>query len=243
MFLQKDELSKYEFISWKEFFLTLFLLVLSVLFCFLGIPTIFKIIFPTHILFFDSHIFMTFAYVIFLLVNFYIIYFICGKRKNKTLQQAFFLYPKPPKTILISIFIGIMIPVLTSPLLMKMAPAKFYAANIVKEPGGLIFILIAGLSAPLLEEVFYRGFIFPFFQSKLNSFWAVIITSLFFGISHYSNVGNAQILVSLFIFYGFVITLVRYFTNSLIPSIVTHFTHNLTLISGFLILSKFKLFQ
>ena len=236
MFFQKDNLSKFDFISVKEFLLILFILFVTILLCFSGIPFSLKKVLPQYLTFINSHYVETFLYLICLTLTFYTIYYFSCKRKKKTLQEGLFLYPKSKKNILICILIGIIVPLSTSPILIKLAPPQFYAMDLLKEEGGLFFIIVAGLTAPILEEVFYRGFIFPFFQSKLNSFWAVIITSLFFGFSHYANIGNAHILLSLFIFYGFVLTLVRYFTNSLIPAIVTHFTHNLTLMCGALIM-------
>jgi membrane protease YdiL (CAAX protease family) len=66
----------------------------------------------------------------------------------------------------------------------------------------------------------------------------IVLASLFFGLSHFVNIGNASILLVLFIFYGFVLTFIRYKTNSLIPPIIVHFIHNVTLIISFLIASS-----
>ena len=195
---KKDELSKYDFLSIIEFLFVLFFIVLFAFSSFLGIPATFKKFIPQYSWFLDSHYFMTLLYIIFLILIFYTIYFFCARRKDKTIQEALFLYPKSKKTILISILIGVIVPLATSPILIKCAPKDFYAMSLLKEEGGL-----------------------------------------FFGFSHFMNIGNAYILLSLFIFYGFVLTLVRYFTNSLIPPIITHFVHNVTLIVGFLVVAGF----
>ncbi|GEM_PF-2786720 len=243
MFFKKDELSKYQFLSVLEFILVLILLFASVVFSFIYLPQLFKQILPTYTTFFDSHYFGIFVFIFEGMLLFSIIYFFACFRKHKSIKEGLFFYPKSRKTILISVLIGMITPIVTLPILFKLAPGHFFAMDMAKTKDGLIYLFICGLLAPLFEEMFYRGFIFPFFQSKLNSFWAVIITAVFFGISHYANVGNAYLLVSVFIFYGFVLTLLRYFTNSMIPPMVTHFTHNFTLIIGFLIATKFKLFH
>lgn len=129
-------------------------------------------------------------------------------------------------------------PLITLPIIFKFAPKEFYAMDLAKTKDGLIFLMSCAIVAPIYEEIIYRGLIFSFIQSKANSFWAVIITAVLFGLSHLMNIGNAHILISLFIFYGFVLTLIRYCTRSLIPPIITHFVHNLTLIASFLILSN-----
>ena len=243
MLFKKDELSKYQFLSVLEFILVLILLIASVVFSFIYFPQSLKQIFPAHSAFFDSHYFGIFVFIFEGVLLFSILYFFACRRKNKSLKEGLFFYPKPRKTILISVLIGFITPIVTLPILFKFAPSHFFAMDMAKTKDGLVYIFICGLLAPLFEEMFYRGFIFPFFQSKLNSFWAVIITAVFFGVSHYANVGNAYLLVSMFILYGFVLTLIRYFTNSLIPPMIAHLTHNSTLLMGFLIATKFKLFH
>lgn len=241
MFLQKDELSKFDFISIKEFLLALFLMIFTTLFSFLFLPLGLKRIFPALAIFFDSHFFGIFLFFLSAALSFYIIYYFCCKVKQKTLKEGLFFYPKSVKVNLISFLIGVLMPLLTLPVIFKFAPHEFYAIDLVKTKSGMVYLFTCAISAPIFEEIFYRGFIFPFFQSKLNSFWAVIITALFFGFSHLINIGNAHILLALFVLYGFVLTLIRYFSNSLIPSIITHFFHNLTLVIGFLIASHSNL--
>ena len=166
-----------------------------------------------------------------MILIFYIVYLFCCKQKNKSLKDGLFLYPRSRKTYLISALIGVLVPLLSLPILFKYVPKDFYATDLLKEEGGMIFLIFSALLAPVFEEIFYRGLVFPFFQSKINSVWAVMITSVFFGVSHYMNIGDAKVLVSLFILYGFVLTYIRYITNSLIPPIITHLVHNLTLMA------------
>lgn len=235
MLFTKDEASKIDFISVKEFILSLLLMVLSLFFFILFVPFILSLTFPENTKFFESMNFRTLLSFPSLIVNFYFIYYFVCKRKNKTLKEGFFLYPTSKEVNIKLLFIGILMPLLSLPILFYFAPKEYFAQDMLKDSGGLIFILISSLIASVLEEFFYRGFMFPFFQSKLNSVWAIIITSVFFGISHYANIGNAYILVSLFIFYGFVLTLVRYLTKSLLPPIIVHICHNVTLMACFFI--------
>ena len=239
MFLQKDEKSKFDFISTKEILLALFLMLITTLFSFIVIPNFLKKNLFAYKGFIDSHYFGIFIFFLSAGLTLYITYYFCCKRKKRTLVEGLFLHKVSNKIIFVSILIGILMPIFSLPIIFKFAPKEFYALDLIKTKDGFIYLLTGALFAPIFEEIFYRGFIFPFFQSKLNSFWAITITALFFGFSHFMNIGNAQILLSLFIFYGFVLTLIRYFTNSLIPPIITHFVHNLTLISCFLFTVKF----
>ena len=238
MFLQKDELSKFNFISIKEFLLALFLMLATTIISFLIIPAFLKKSLSVYKDFFDSHYFGIIIFFLSSILSLCIIYYFCCKSKNKSLKDGLFIYLQPKKVIFICFLIGILMPIISLPIIFKFTPKEFYAMDLVKTKDGLLYLFTCALFAPVFEEIFYRGFIFPFFQSKLNSFWALIITALFFGFSHFMNIGNAHILISLFIFYGFVLTLIRYFTNSLIPPIITHFVHNLTLMISFFIMSK-----
>ena len=210
----------------------------TTIFSFMCVPLLFKKLLPNHSAFLSSHYFGIFIFFLSAILSLYIIYYFCCKSKQKSLTEGMFLYHSSNKTIFISFLTGILMPVVSLPIIFKFAPHEFYAMDLAKTKEGLVYLFTCALFAPLFEEVFYRGFIFPFFQSKLNSLWAVVITTLFFAFSHFMNIGNAYILLSLFISYGFVLTLIRYFTNSLIPPMITHFFHNLTLIVCFLINNK-----
>ena len=238
MFLQKDIKSKFNFISTKEFCLALLIMLATTVFSFVVVPISLKKVLFAYKDFFNSHYFGIVMFFLSSILTSYIIYYFCCRRKNKTLQEGLFLNSVSTTTLLYIISIGSIMPLISLPVIFKFAPSAFYAMDIAKTKEGLIYLFTCALFAPVFEEIFYRGFIFPFFQSKLNSFWAIIITSLFFGFSHFMNIGNAHILLSLFILYGFVLTLIRYYTNSLIPPIVAHFIHNLILMISFFIMSK-----
>jgi len=238
MLFKKDELSKFDFISIKDFFLALFLMLLTIFLCFVVLPSLLKKYLPDLSSFIDSYYFGIFIFFLSSFLTFYIIYFFCCKSKQKSLVDGMFLYKRSKETYFISILIGIIMPLITLPIIFKYAPREFYAMDVIKTLEGKIYLFTCALSAPIIEEVFYRGFIFPFFQSKFNSFWAIVITALFFGISHFANIGNAHILIGLFIFYGSVLGLLRYITNSLIPPMITHYFQNLALIIGFLVISR-----
>lgn len=234
----KDEKSKFDFISWKEFIFVLILLFASVLICFLYIPVISIKLLPAYKAFFISHYFGIFMYFLSSILSLYIIYYFCCKRKKKSLVSGLFLNNPSKKIYLYSVIIGFLMPIVSLPLIFKFAPKQFYAMNLLSQEGGLIFLIFSATLAPISEEVFYRGFVFPFFQSKTNSFLGIILTAVFFSISHFFNVGGAFILLGLFVFYGLVLTFIRYFTNSLIPPIIIHLIHNATLMGAFFIAEK-----
>jgi hypothetical protein len=56
----------------------------------------------------------------------------------------------------------------------------------VSSPGGLITLLIMGaVLAPISEELYYRGMIYPVFRGYVGPFWGAIISGIIFGLVHW----------------------------------------------------------
>ena len=49
-------------------------------------------------------------------------------------------------------------------------------------------LVLVGIFAPVSEELFFRGFIFPVLRSRLGAVWGIIATACFFGIMHFDLV-------------------------------------------------------
>ena len=50
--------------------------------------------------------------------------------------------------------------------------------------GLFLALLAAGLIAPLTEEIFFRGFMFPAFRDRLGEFWGITLSAGIFGLAH-----------------------------------------------------------
>lgn len=54
-----------------------------------------------------------------------------------------------------------------------------------------LYVLGVCLTAGVAEEIIYRGYLMPFLQQHLGAVWAVIISSLLFGLPHiYQNISG-----------------------------------------------------
>jgi len=86
--------------------------------------------------------------------------------------------------------------------------------------------LIAALTAPLVEELVYRGVLYSALQKTLNMFWAIIGVSILFTLVHllqYYN--NPGVIIAISVL-SLSLTLVRAFTGRLLPCVVIHFIFN-----------------
>ncbi|HUE81689.1 MAG TPA: type II CAAX endopeptidase family protein [Pyrinomonadaceae bacterium] len=89
-----------------------------------------------------------------------------------------------------------------------------------------IVAFLAVATAPLVEEVIYRGVLFAAFQKVLGTRWAVVIVSGMFLAVHilqyYNNLGVLSVIMILSV----ALTLVRAYTGSLLPCFVIHLVFN-----------------
>jgi uncharacterized protein len=91
-----------------------------------------------------------------------------------------------------------------------------------------IIAFMATFSAPLVEEVVYRGILFSAFQRAAGVVPAILFVTLAFAGVHFAQYWGSPGTIILICMLSLALTLVRYKTKSLWPCIVLH-----TLINGF----------
>jgi membrane protease YdiL (CAAX protease family) len=82
---------------------------------------------------------------------------------------------------------------------------------------------------PLMEELFFRGFLYPVIARRLGVVWGVVLTALPFGLIHSVQYGNAWSAVLVVCLVGVVLTTVRAVTKSVAASFLVHVGYNGTL--------------
>lgn len=86
--------------------------------------------------------------------------------------------------------------------------------------------LLATFSAPIVEEVIYRGILFSALRSRIGVGFAVVcVTTVFAGVHVVQNSG-AWVTISGLVFLSLILTLVRARTRSILPCVVIHFVNN-----------------
>ncbi len=93
-----------------------------------------------------------------------------------------------------------------------------------------LFVVVIG---PIIEEIFFRGFLYSAFKKRFSVFSGMLLTSLIFAGLHMNALGFLPILVL-----AFVLVYMFEKTGSLIPSIIIHCAHN-GMIVVFLFLARF----
>jgi membrane protease YdiL (CAAX protease family) len=82
---------------------------------------------------------------------------------------------------------------------------------------------------PLMEELFFRGFLYPVLARRVGVAWGILLTALPFGLIHAVQYGYAWGAVLIIFLVGVVLTAVRASTKSVASSFLAHVGYNGTL--------------
>jgi len=81
---------------------------------------------------------------------------------------------------------------------------------------------------PLMEELFFRGFLYPVIARRLGAVWGILLTALPFGLIHFFQYRSWGAVLIIFLV-GVVLTTVRAVTKSVASSFLAHVGYNGTL--------------
>lgn len=86
--------------------------------------------------------------------------------------------------------------------------------------------LFAAIAGPVIEELFFRGFMYNAVKKRIGVFWAALITAAFFAMLHAHAVGFFPILAI-----GLLLAYLYEKTGTLVASITVHVMHNLSMVA------------
>jgi len=81
---------------------------------------------------------------------------------------------------------------------------------------------------PLMEEIFFRGFLYPVLARRTGVFWGIVLTAVPFGAMHFMQYRSWSAVLIIFLV-GVVLTTVRAVTKSVGCSFLAHVGYNGTL--------------
>jgi uncharacterized protein len=89
-----------------------------------------------------------------------------------------------------------------------------------------LLALLAVTIGPLMEEVFFRGFLYPVIERRIGAAWAIVLTALPFGLLHLQQYGWAWAAGFVIFLVGVVCGAVRAATKSVASSFLVHVGYN-----------------
>ena len=99
----------------------------------------------------------------------------------------------------------------------------------------VLLSLFAVTLGPLIEELFFRGFLYPVLRRHLTMSWSVLVTAAPFALMHLPQYGYSGASVVLIFIVGVVLGVVREKQNSLAASFLVHIGYNGTIVLGMFI--------
>ncbi len=103
--------------------------------------------------------------------------------------------------------------------------------DFLSTPSAAILTGIFAVSlGPLMEELFFRGFMYPVLARRLGMGAGIAITSVAFGLIHGAQLAFSPGLVLVIFLVGVVLTIVRAKTRSVGSSLLVHISYNSTLV-------------
>lgn len=113
-------------------------------------------------------------------------------------------------------------------------PANLPIEGMFQTRESVLMMMAAGiLVAPLVEEVMFRGFLYPVFARKLGVPAGVLIVGTLFGLMHASQLWGGWGQIGLLILVGIIFTHTRARTGSVTASYLLHLGYNTLLLLGF----------
>jgi uncharacterized protein len=89
-----------------------------------------------------------------------------------------------------------------------------------------LLALLAVTVGPLMEELFFRGFLYPVLERRIGAAWAIVLTALPFGLLHLQQYGWAWAAGFVIFLVGVVCGAVRAATKSVASSFLVHVGYN-----------------
>jgi uncharacterized protein len=99
----------------------------------------------------------------------------------------------------------------------------------------ILFMVMAVLVAPVVEETLFRGFLYPVAARTFGVPIGIVLTGLLFGLLHASQLSGGPWLVVLIIFVGCVFTWIRAKTGTVLASFIVHTAYNGIQVVGLLV--------
>jgi uncharacterized protein len=89
-----------------------------------------------------------------------------------------------------------------------------------------LLALLAVTVGPLMEELFFRGFLYPVIERRIGALWAITLTALPFGLLHLQQYGWAWAAGFVIFLVGVICGAVRAATKSVASSFLVHVGYN-----------------
>lgn len=152
-------------------------------------------------------------------------WFLLCRKFRRPVVEGFALHQVGASICGWSILLGLTGAVAATLLVAQFGQGDSMMAKLGSTPFGFVVLSFIAVGAPLVEEVYYRGFLLVLLQKYLKG-WAVPLVAVWFAAVHVPQLIGDWVGIPVIFVMGFIWTWQRYKTGSLLPSIITHWLYN-----------------
>lgn len=166
-----------------------------------------------------------------------VVAFVTMRLRQQSAADAFRVAWTGWRSVGIAAGVGVLAATLATALMTQFSSGTSMMAELSSTWQGLLVISFAALLMPLVEELYYRGFIYTILDKELSRLhpraWilAALIVTAWFGAVHAFQVAGDWVALPVITLMGLVWTLMRRHYDSLLPSMLSHWSYNATLIA------------
>jgi membrane protease YdiL (CAAX protease family) len=177
----------------------------------------------------------TMAAAIWIWIAFVVVVVLVGDRKGDGWVEDFHVSIRPVD-VPVGIVAGVaaqflLVPLISYPILHLSGkdaddlarPAQELADKAHGAGGALLFLLVVGVVAPVVEELFFRGLVFRAFEKRWDRWWALLASSAMFALTHFQLLQFLPLMAA-----GAVFGLLVVRSDRLGPAIVAHMAFNIS---------------
>ena len=156
------------------------------------------------------------------------------KRYGLPLAEGLYLKPVSRRITNTSAIAGVVCAIVGGLIAARYSTGKSLIADLFMQPSSEtpgayeLFYPMVGLAlfAAVVEEIYYRGFLYSIFQRLLGTGWAMGIIIAWFGLLHAPQLAQDLVGLPLIVLMGALFTGLRYKYDSIWPSIACHLAYN-----------------
>ena len=170
------------------------------------------------------------------IIMIYLIYYAIKANREKGFWES--LYVRKSNrfftvTFILPIALGVSLAAINYTLLMShgiQSQSPLRQAITGSTPAAIFFFIFSALvTAPLLEELIFRGYFFTAIQKIKGKWFAVLSISLIFAIFHVEQLWGEWLAILLIGGLSFGLTLLRAWSGTTLPGIVMHYAYNISM--------------
>lgn len=165
-------------------------------------------------------------------------YFAC-RRHNRTFRDGLYVGSVPGQVVLSSLVLGLVCAVIGGIVMSFFSTGGSQLESLLLRPSAddpdkmtLFYpLLVLFVLFPVLEELYYRGFLFSVLERLLGLRWSFAIVVIWFGLIHAPQLVGDLAALPVVTVMGVVFTWLRYKHGSILPGIVCHCAYNGVLVT------------